>query len=221
VVLGLPPCRERAAVDVCEALCSNPRALTRLSAVVLLPLLLVPPLAQSSASRGPSDSAADLLRAVKLRDRSAVSRILDAGVSPEFRDESLTPLIAAARGGDVAIVDLLLAAGADPKFGGRGGISPLMAAAQSGHDGAVRSLLRAKAPVDGTDERERTALFWAIPGHQALVIETLLAAGADMGATRTGDAVDARSPAAARTSLRRCCGRAPSWTPAAALDEQR
>jgi hypothetical protein len=101
-----------------------------------------------------------------------------------------TPLICAARDGDEAGVERLLAEGADPTVTGRYGHSPLYVGAKGGHFGVVKRLLQAGADV--------YARGYAIPLHEAAsqghieVVRLLLSSGADpnLGGSHGQTAVD-------------------------------
>ena len=93
----------------------------------------------------------------------------------------------AATNGSAAMLDMLLAAGADPNAGLPEGETPLMRAARAGRVGAVRALLRHGAEVDAAEQwRGQTALMWAaIEGNATAVLE-LVAGGADVRARSAG-----------------------------------
>ena len=87
-----------------------------------------------------------------------------------------TPLLRAAKAGDVAVMKILLAKGADPKLTTRNGINPLMAAAglgtkeedttgrrktQADAIEAIKLCLDAGVDVNAVDSRGQTALHGA------------------------------------------------------------
>jgi len=88
----------------------------------------------------------------------------------------------AARDGHAAVVELLLAAGADVKAKNEYGETALHQAAWYGHAAIVELLLAAGADVDAQDEAGWTALHEAAQEAHAAVVELLLAAGADVNA---------------------------------------
>jgi ankyrin repeat protein len=112
-----------------------------------------------------------------------------------------TPLLRAAKAGDVAAVELLLEAGARPDLAVArgwkdqvGGIDPLMAAAGLGWQlndtrgqqktqeqaiAVIELLLDAGADIDGQDERGRTALHGAVFAGYNDVARLLIERGAD------------------------------------------
>src|SRR5689334_17597397 len=70
-----------------------------------------------------------------------------------------TPLHTAALRGDLAEVEQLIAADAEPSAADNNGFTPLHLAAQEGHTGAVQALLDAGAEVDRRNRFGNTALF--------------------------------------------------------------
>jgi ankyrin repeat protein/thiol-disulfide isomerase/thioredoxin len=107
--------------------------------------------------------------------------LLRDGAKVDARTDSFaTPLILAARTGNVAIVQALLKTGADVNAQeGANGDSALMYAAVRGNIPLVRVLLDAKAQVRLKDAVGQTALHLAARNGEIEVMELLLAAGAD------------------------------------------
>ena len=105
-----------------------------------------------------------------------------------FLSGPISPLISAARSGDVAKIRELAAAGADLNApGGVNGWTPLMHAVHTNQPGSVRALLDNGAAVNlhagGT-----TVLIMAAGYGYADIVQTLLQHGADVRATaRDGD----------------------------------
>lgn len=90
-----------------------------------------------------------------------------------------SPLPAAARKGQAACVELLLAAGAACDVAGDNCVQPLYLAAEHGHTTCVELLLRGGASVDGKYEANgATPLLAAAGGGHAACVEVLLRAGA-------------------------------------------
>ena len=87
-------------------------------------------------------------------------------------------LLEAAKKGDLASVERLLAAGADVNYQDEGDYTPLMGAASRGHNVIVERLLAAGADVHLKDEYGKMALKWAVRRGCAGVVKRLLAAGA-------------------------------------------
>lgn len=80
--------------------------------------------------------------------------------------------------GDKAVVDLLLAAKADPNAVNKRGLTPLHYAAETGHKAVVESLLAAKADINIRANDGKTALMLALNESHADVAELLKKAGA-------------------------------------------
>lgn len=108
-----------------------------------------------------------------------------------------TPLLRAAKGGDVDAVRLLLAHGADPAFPTEQGVTPLMAAAGQGHGanptrgryktdadaaGCVQLLLDAGADVNMATGAGQTSLHAAAAKGWNETVKLLAARGADLEA---------------------------------------
>jgi ankyrin repeat protein len=106
-----------------------------------------------------------------------------------------TPLVRAAKAGDVVVVRLLLEKGADPKLTTRAGINPVMAAAGLGtkeEDGtgrqkteadaieSIRLLLERGADVNAADGNGRTALHGAAQKGYDRIVAFLAERGASL-----------------------------------------
>ena len=149
------------------------------------------PLAQA-ASVG--DTA--LIIAARLGHEAVVDYLLGHGADPKLANPHTdTPLSVAAEQGHAKIVALILAKGVDPdegrqsipSFSGRATVgrknedhnTPLIKAAQGGHNDAVRVLLEAKADSNIRGFAGKTALYWAVERGYADVVALLLERHAD------------------------------------------
>jgi ankyrin repeat protein len=130
------------------------------------------------------------------RQRGAVKALLKAGAdSAALENGRYDAVTIAAVADDEETLRLLLAGGASAKLvTSRYDGTALIAAAHLGHDGVVRQLIAAGAPLDHVNNLHWTALIEAIvlgdggPRHQA-TLEALLKAGANTQlADRSGQA---------------------------------
>lgn len=120
------------------------------------------------------------------RQRGAVQALLKAGADTAALENGRYDAVTiAAVADDEPTLALLLAAGASARLvTSRYDGTALIAAAHLGHDGVVRQLIRAGAPLDHVNNLHWTALIEAVvlgdggARHQA-VVRDLLAAGAD------------------------------------------
>jgi ankyrin repeat protein len=105
-----------------------------------------------------------------------------ANLTPVTRTGALTPLMVAATNGSAAVVQTLLAAGADPNVRATDGSTPLMTAAASGSVDAVKALLDRGAEVNAQETaRGETALMFAAAANRGPVVRLLIERGANAG----------------------------------------
>jgi hypothetical protein len=90
-----------------------------------------------------------------------------------------SPLHEAVWGADAERVAQLLAQGEDPNRRFHGGTTPLMVAAQFGHESIAAALVTAGADVNAQDDRGATALMGAAAARSIPVVSLLVKAGAD------------------------------------------
>lgn len=105
--------------------------------------------------------------------------LLRAGADPERKVAGRTALATAVRLGSPRIVDLLLAAGADPGRREDNGDTPLHVAAALGRARESRALLAAGADGSARNRQGWTPLIVATRGGHLGVMEALLRAGVD------------------------------------------
>jgi ankyrin repeat protein len=109
--------------------------------------------------------------------RSLISQPTDVLIDVNVRDEyGWTPLLSAAMNGHTDIVQILLAAGANPNTRNKYGWTPLMWAAGQGYSEIVRSLIASGARLNAQDRNGWTALMWAWDSNQEETIAILRAA---------------------------------------------
>ena len=129
---------------------------------------------------------ADLPSAAIVGDADAVRRLLDLGLHVDAIDgQGCTALLRASGGGHRAVVELLLARGADPMLAARSGATPLSAAVSMRQGEIVDGLLAAGAPLEQRLPGEVTVLMLAAALGLPDLCARLLTAGAAVDA---GDA---------------------------------
>jgi uncharacterized protein len=91
----------------------------------------------------------------------------------------------AAKRGDIAEIELQIAAGADANaFEGTADMTPLLWAAHGGHVAAIAALLAAGARVDIANSHGTTPLMRAVLHGHTAAVAALLAAGVDVHCAR-------------------------------------
>lgn len=123
---------------------------------------------------------ADLPAAAMIGDADAVRRLLDLGLAVDALDgQGCSALLRAAGGGHRAVVDLLLARGADVGLAADSGATPLSAAASMRHLDILDHLLTAGADIEQRLPGGLTVLMIACALGLPELVGRLLAAGAD------------------------------------------
>jgi ankyrin repeat protein len=143
---------------------------TTIATVALL--LAGPPRTITAASSAP------LIDAVRRGDREAVRALAKkSGVNASEADGS-TALHWAVRLDDLALVDVLLKAGANVRAATRYNVTPIALAAGAGHAAIVERLLAAGADPNSTSEEGQTTLMTAALSGDVATIKALVARGA-------------------------------------------
>src|SRR5690606_9001137 len=125
-------------------------------------------------------AASDALSfAVRAGDVASVRKALSSGADPNALYFGQSLLFSAADNDHMEVVTALLDSGADVELGWAAlDTTPLMAAANKGHDEIGQILIAAGASIEHTNTMDLTALrLSAIGGHEK-VVQALLAAGA-------------------------------------------
>ena len=117
-------------------------------------------------------------------DRAAVRALLTGGDDVNAaQGDGMTALHWAARHGDVDLIKMLLAAGANVKATTRlANYTPLLMASEIGSAGAIDALIAAGADPKVTTASGVTPLMFASAAGQADAVKTLVARGADVNA---------------------------------------
>ena len=170
----------------------------------LSPALLVSALFFAS----PASAATKLIDAVKQGDAAAV-RALIAQKAPGNNvnasdPDGSTALHWAVQRDDVALIDMLLAAGADVKAATRYKITPLSLACTNGNARVVDRLLKAGADPNAVSEEGQTALMTASLTGKPDAVKLLLEAGAN---AQRGRALQGADRADVGGFRRQCVGR--------------
>lgn len=135
---------------------------------------------------GLSQAAAvsSVLEAARAGDVDALRTELRAGGDVNAaQGDGFTALHWAAKNGDRAAAELLIAAGADLSAATRlGSHTPLHVAAAAGSSGVAEALLAAGAEIGKTTETGAQAIHYAAASGSAPTLEVLAAAGADLDA---------------------------------------
>jgi cytohesin len=133
----------------------------------------------------------ELLDAARANDLATACAELAAGTEPNGGPsgfpESYTPLQWAAHHGNVALIDLLLAAGADTERRDFNGDRPMLWAARAGRAESIVALVAAGSPVDSVaDPYGLTPLMLAARSGSRDAVRALLLAGANPDARDQG-----------------------------------
>jgi uncharacterized protein len=143
--------------------------------------LLVKP---ADVNRRSEDGSTALLWAAHWNDLHTAELLVRAGADANAANEfKMTPLSQACTNASSAMVGLLLQAGANPNTRIATGETPLMTCARTGNADAVGMLLAHGADVNAKEPTQsQTALMWAAAEQHPKVLETLIAAHADLRA---------------------------------------
>lgn len=128
--------------------------------------------------------AQDVPAAAIVGDADAVRRLLDLGLPVDAADsQGCSALLRAAGGGHRAVVDLLLARGADPQLAANSGATPLSAAVSMRHVEVVDRLIAAGVSLEQRLPGDLTVLMVACALGLPDMAARLLSAGAHVHAT--------------------------------------
>ena len=137
----------------------------------------------------------DFTEAVKKSDGDKATQLLEShpkGFVDTKDGDGNTGLIISIGRKDEQWTGFLLNKGADPNLAGKGGDTPLIAAARVGFDNAVEWLLGLGARVDQPNRAGETPLIIAVQQREASIVRLLLNAGADPDRTDHAQGYSAR-----------------------------
>ncbi len=154
----------------------------------------------------PRDGWSALTAAIHGGHEDTARFLLRAGADATEEGAETTPLAIAIAEHSQALVEVLLAAGADVNAAGADGMTPLMQAViyhqdRTGKSAFVETLLGRGADPNRADEEGMTALIYAADHGKVEVVRSLLAAGAELdagdgqGRTALSCAIDSRNSA--------------------------
>jgi ankyrin repeat protein len=144
-------------------------------------------------------AGSDFVEAVKKNDGDKAIAALTghpAGIIDTKDGEGNTGLIIAIKRSDEVWTGFLLNKGADPNLAGKGGDTPLIAAARVGFSSAVDWLLGLGAKVDTPNKMGETPLIIAVQQREVPLVRQLLNAGANPDKTDSAAGYSARDYAA-------------------------
>ena len=176
-----------------------------------------------AAAQNLSTASYDFIQAVKKSDGDKALGVLARsapGIVNTKDDQGNTGLIIAISRSDEQWTGFLLNKGADPNLPGKGGDTPMIAAARVSFAPAMEWLLGLGAKVDQPNRMGETALIIAVQQRNAPIVKFLLAHGANPDRTDAAAGYSARDYAKrdtrARDILKLIEDKKPSAAPTAA-----
>lgn len=128
-----------------------------------------------------NDDEYNLVMASLRGDYNLVYDFLEKGIDVNIvLEESINPLINAARGGNTRIANLLLNKGADININPREGHTPLIAAVRYKQMRMTEFLLNKGAKINLANDLGRTPLIYAAANADSAMVATLLSRGANV-----------------------------------------
>lgn len=159
-------------------------------AVIFMSIVAAPAIGQSLTT-----SSYDFIDAVKKSDGNKATQILTdnpRGVVDTRDGEGNTGLIIAISRSDEQWTGFLLNKGADPNLPGKGGDTPMIAAARVGFEPAVEWLIGLGAKVDAANRMGETPLIIAVQQRSLPIVRLLLNQGANPDRTDSAAGYSAR-----------------------------
>ncbi|CAM1355989.1 ankyrin repeat domain-containing protein [Tenacibaculum halocynthiae] len=150
-------------------------------------LIIISSFTLSSCSQ---DNCKKLLDAVNKRNITQVRTLLrttNPNCSYRGLGEPRSPLVSAARKGDLTIGKLLISYSASTEYHSSGDETPLIAASANGHLNFVSYLIKKGAKINKQVNGDGTALIAAVRNNHYKIAEILLKNGADPMLNSPGD----------------------------------
>jgi ankyrin repeat protein len=124
----------------------------------------------------------ELLLAVNNENLTEVKELLKT-INPNCSysgfGEPRSPLVSAARNGNLSLAKILVSANANIEFHDSLDETPLMAASKYGHLSFVKYLISQKVRIDAVTDNNGTALIYAVKGNHYEIVKELLDNGAN------------------------------------------
>jgi len=139
----------------------------------------------NAPSGGEGDNFTPLGRAANKGQLRVAQFLLDSGAEVNRAYQSRTPLLLAAARGHKAMIELLLAKGADVGARDNYGKTALHIAAENGFQATAEALVAGKADVNARTTKQETPLHLAVGAGHVAMTKYLLAKGADADAQDT------------------------------------
>jgi ankyrin repeat protein len=139
-------------------------------------------MAAPAAGQALANAGNDFVQAVRERDGDKATQVLSShtqGIVDAKDEQGNTGLIVAISRSDEDWTGFLLNKGADPNLAGKGGDTPLIAAARVGFGQAVEWLIALGAKVDASNRMRETPLIIAVQQRNLPLAKLLLSRGAD------------------------------------------
>lgn len=162
-------------------------------------------IAAAAGAQAINTSSIDFINAVKKSDGDKALEVLGnnpKGIVDTRDDDGNTGLIIAISRSDERWTGFLLNKGADPNLAGKGGDTPLIAAARVGFEPAMEWLIGLGAQVDKSNRMGETPLIIAVQQRNAEIVRLLLRQGANPDKTDAAAGYSARDYAQRDTRAR-------------------
>ncbi len=121
------------------------------------------------------DDEYNLILASYKGDYMMVEKLISKGINPNaILDQSVSPLVFAAQGGQTKICAYLIANGADVNLRPVYGPTPLIAAIKANQSATTDFLISMGADINANDELGRTPIMYAVANNDTILVNKLL-----------------------------------------------